>query len=245
MENLLFDVHTHTISSGHAYSTLTENMRAASEKGLKIVGMTDHGPQTPGGCDLHFFKNLCILPDEMFGVKLLKGVEANILDHKGTMDIPDNILKGLDIVVASLHGPCVAPASKEVVTEGIIKIMENPYVNIIGHPGDARYPLDFKKLALASKRTGTLLEVNNAALTPNTFKPGFKENVPKMLKYCKMYRVPIIIGSDAHYHEEVGVFTDAIALIKSLDFPEELIINTNAEAFLDYISVKRKNALAS
>lgn len=241
--NLLIDTHTHTISSGHAYSTLTENMKEASEKGLKIVAMTDHAPEMPGGCHIYHFDNLRILPNELFGVKLLKGVEANIIDYKGTIDVPEKTIKTLDFVIASLHAPCIALESKKVVTEGIIKVMENPYVNVIGHPGDARYPMDFKKIVLAAKETGTLLEVNNASLTPTSFRPGVKENLIKMLNYCKLYDVPIIIGTDAHYHKAIGVFDDSIKLLQSLEFPEVLILNTNPEQFLDFIAKKRKEFL--
>lgn len=243
--NLLVDTHTHTVSSGHAYSTLTENMKEASEKGLKVVAMTDHAPKMPGGCHLYHFDNLRILPDTLFGVKLLKGVEANIIDYNGSIDVPEKTLKTLDFVIASLHAPCIPFESKDIVTEGILKVMENPYVNVIGHPGDARYPMDFEKVVLAARESKTLLEVNNASLTPKSFRPGVRENLIEMLAYCKKYEVPIVVGTDAHYHQTVGAFEESIKLLQDLKFPEVLILNTNVEAFLNYISEKRKNALES
>ena len=77
---LLVDLHTHTVSSGHAYNTITENALAASRRGLKLLGMTDHGPSMPGAPHLYHFGNLSIIPEEISGVKILPGVEANIIN---------------------------------------------------------------------------------------------------------------------------------------------------------------------
>lgn len=240
MMELLVDPHTHTISSGHAYSTLTENMKAASEKGLKIVAMTDHAPMIPGGCPLYFFDNLRILPLEMFGVRLLKGAEVNIINYNGEIDLAKKTLEKLDFVVASFHPPCIPFADSDTVTKGLIKAMENPLINAIGHPGDARYPLNYKEIALASKRTGTLLEVNNAALDPDSFKPGVREGITQILEYCRRYEIPIMVGSDAHFHKEIGSFSYAIELLESIEFPTELITNTNPDFFIEYTAAKRK-----
>ena len=77
------DVHTHTIVSGHAYSTLMENAKAASEKGIKVLGTTEHGCMMPNAPHIWYFNNYKVLPREMYGVTMLYGVEANILNHDG------------------------------------------------------------------------------------------------------------------------------------------------------------------
>ena len=82
--DLKIDLHTHTIASGHAYSTLLENLQEAKGKGLKMLAITDHGPQLAGGPQLFYFGNLRVLPREYLGVELLRGVEANILDSNGS-----------------------------------------------------------------------------------------------------------------------------------------------------------------
>ena len=236
---ILVDVHTHTIASGHAYSTITENMQAASRKGIQLVAMTDHTPGIPGSTQRYFFDNLRILPNEMFGTRLLKGAETNIISYEGEIDLPEETLEKLDIVLASFHPPCIDFAEEQIVTEGLIKVMENPYVNVIGHPGDKRFPLDFEKVVLASKRTGTLLEVNNASLKPGCFRPGVRESLIEMLGYCKAHEVPIVLGSDAHYHEEIGEFKEAIELLESIDFPEHLVLNKMPDKLLHHIKQKR------
>ncbi|MDP2234058.1 MAG: PHP domain-containing protein, partial [Actinomycetota bacterium] len=70
------DLHTHTIASGHAYSTLTENVRAAREGGLELIAVTDHGPSVPQGAHPWYFWNLKVAPSVLDGVRVLKGCEA-------------------------------------------------------------------------------------------------------------------------------------------------------------------------
>lgn len=235
----LLDVHTHTLASGHAYSTITENMRAASEKGLKLLAMTDHTPDMPGSTHPFYFANLKILPSEMYGVKLLKGAETNIINYNGDVDLAEDVLSTLDMAIASLHPPCLDFADEETLTHCLEKVMENPYINIIGHPGDNRYPFDYEAIVKKAKETHTLLEINNASLKPTSFRPGVRENLIKMLAYCKQYEVPVVIGSDAHFFTDIGEFKESIQLLEEVEFDEALVLNTNPEAFLEFIARKR------
>ena len=91
----LLDVHTHSIMSGHAYSSLQEMAMAASEKGLQILGITEHAPELPGACDPIYFRNLHVVPRQMYGVRLLLGAELNILDTDGTMDLDEEYYRML------------------------------------------------------------------------------------------------------------------------------------------------------
>lgn len=70
------DVHTHTLASGHAFSTLQEMVQAAAEKGLKLLGITEHSPGIPGTCDSIYFRNLHVVPRRMYGVDLLLGLKS-------------------------------------------------------------------------------------------------------------------------------------------------------------------------
>lgn len=236
---ILADIHTHTIASGHAYSTITENIKAASEKGLKLIATTDHTEGMPGGAHAFHFANLRSLPDEIDGVKILRGAEANIIDYEGHLDVDEELLGELDMAIASFHPPCIDFADVETVTRGLEKVMQNPYISIIGHPGDSRYPLDFERIVKMAKATGTLLEVNNASLKPTSFRPGVRESLIELLTYCKAYEMPVVLGSDAHHMNVVGGFEESIMLLEELDFPETLVLNTNPEALVDFISQKR------
>ena len=76
------DLHTHTIASGHAYNSIREMAKSASEKGLEVLGITEHAPKMPGTCHRIYFQNLKVVPREMYGVQLLIGAEVNILDYE-------------------------------------------------------------------------------------------------------------------------------------------------------------------
>ena len=101
----LLDVHTHTVASGHAYSSLQEMVHAAAEKGLQVLGITEHGPSIPGTCSLLYFKNMHIIPRQMYGVRLLLGSEINILDTKGTLDMSEKYMDYLDLCIAGIIDP--------------------------------------------------------------------------------------------------------------------------------------------
>ncbi len=166
---------------------------------------------------------------------LLKGAEANILDLEGSIDMPEDILERLDYVIASLHPPCVNPGTKEENTDAILKIMKNPYVQIIGHPDDSRYPLDYDTLVQASKQYNVALEINNASLRPDGYRQGVYENNTTILKLCKKYGVKVIFGSDSHISYDVADFSNCIQIAEEVNFPKELIINYSKDAVNDLL----------
>ena len=115
----VLDLHTHTVASGHAYCSLREMAKAAADKGLELLGITEHAPSMPGTCHKFYFHNLKVVPREMYGIQLLLGSEVNILDAQGTVDLGQQTLSGMDVVIASLHTPCMKPASRNENTEAI------------------------------------------------------------------------------------------------------------------------------
>lgn len=231
------DLHTHTVASGHAYSTIREMAKAASEKGLECLGITEHGPKLPGSCTELYFLNLKVVPRELYGVKLLLGAEVNILNSEGKLDLSERELKRLDLVIASLHLPCMKPGTIEENTNAYINAMKNPYVNIIGHPDDGRYPVDYEKLVKAAKEYGVLLEVNNHSLDPECMRQNAWENDTTMLKLCMKYQVPVIVDSDAHFDALVAELPFAEKLLKELDFPQELVVNRSREILEKYLKI--------
>ncbi|QEN03290.1 phosphatase [Thiospirochaeta perfilievii] len=234
--NLELDTHTHTVASGHAYSSLNEMALAASQKGLKIMATTDHGPAMPGGAHIYHFHNLRVIPKLISGVRILRGVEANIIDYTGRLDIPTDILSEMELVVASFHGPCIEPSTPIKTTEALINLMENKNVDIIGHPEDSRYRFDYVNVVKKAKESKTLLELNNSSLLPTTFRENSREGLIKILEICGNEGAKIVLGSDSHHTSSVGRFDMAIKLIDEIGFPKELVINQDSDEFLNYIS---------
>ena len=224
------DTHTHTLASGHAYNTLNEMAQAAADKGLKGLAITEHAPEMPGTCHLFYFQNLRIVPRKKYGIELLLGTELNIMNARGETDLPDSVLERLDIAIASIHMPCFKDERTiDNVTAAYEKVMEHPYVDIIGHPDDGRFPVDMKRLVKKAKETGTLLEVNNSSLRPEGFRENTKENCLEMVKECKAQGVMIVLGSDSHVDTDIAEYPYAEEILRETDFPEELVANVSLE----------------
>lgn len=233
----VLDTHTHTVASGHAYNTIKEMVEEATNRGLEAIAITDHAPKMPGTCHEFYFTNLKAIDRSVYSnIEVLFGTELNIMDYDGNVDLSDKVLKNLDIVIASFHVPCIAPGTIEQNTNALIKVMENPYINIIGHPDDNRFKIDFEKVVEASKRTGTLLELNNSSLRPGGSRVDPYENDREMIRICKEKHVPIVVGSDAHHISYVGEHELAYNLLAEQDFPEELIINTSLSKLKNFIN---------
>ena len=151
MKKVLLDAHTHTVASGHAYSSLQEMAKAAADMGLEVLGITEHGPSVPGTCPTLYFKNMFVVPRQMYGIRLLMGCEINILDTKGSLDLTDEQIGWLDIAIAGVHAAWFKAGTKEENTQGLVNVIKNPKIHIISHPGDGSCELDFEPLVLAAK----------------------------------------------------------------------------------------------
>ena len=217
MKKVLLDIHTHTIASGHGYSTIQEMAHAAAEKGLQVLGITEHGPSVPGTCPLVYFKNMFVVPRQMYGIRLLMGCEVNILDIQGNLDLNDCYLNRLDL--------------------GVIKVIQHPKIHIISHPGDGTAELDFEALVLAAKESHTLLEVNNHSLAPERKRTIARDNNIEILRLCKKHNAPVILGSDAHISFQIADYERIMPLLTETDFPDELIMNYWPDKFLEYLGI--------
>ena len=235
----LIDVHTHTMASGHAYSTISENIQAAKDKGLKILGIADHSVMMPGTSHEYYFLNMRVIPRDGYGIKLMMGAELNIRDYSGSTDLGAKALKQLDYAIASLHNDCIDFGNLEENTAAIIGAMRNPYVCIIGHPDNPQFPADFDRIAKAAADNHVLLELNNSSYKPGGYRTGSRENAKIMLAACKKYNTSVIMGSDAHINFDVGNHEISKSVIAENNFPEELVVNTDIQKFLDCVEYRK------
>lgn len=233
----VLDAHTHTIASGHAYSTIMENAAYAAEAGLELLGITDHAPAMAGGTQPSYFLNFSTIPRKISGVEIYMGAELNIMDYDGNIDLDEFYLQRMDYAIASLHPPCIPFGTMEENTNAVLKAMENPYVKILGHPGDPRYPIDCKAIVDKAVETETLIEINDASLIPNGFRKGSEVYIGEILKLCQKKNFPVILASDAHFATHIGKFDNALRLINEAGFPEELIINRSKELFKNFLKL--------
>ena len=222
-----FDLHTHTVASGHAYSTVQEMAKAAADKGLKGLAITEHAPEMPGTCHLYYFQNLRIVPRKRFGIELLFGVELNILDIDGHLDLNDELLGELDYAIASMHAQNYKSGSVKENTSAYLNAMTHPCVKVLGHCDNPAFPVDYETLAVGAKENGVIFEINDASLAPYGYRGDTRTNNREILKYCMKYEIPIVLSSDSHGTGYIGDFTYAAEFVHEEMFPEELILNNN------------------
>lgn len=230
------DTHIHSLASNHAYSTVMENIAAAKERGLLYMAMTEHGPKMPDAPHIWHIISQWEVPSQYNGVNILHGVEADIMDENGTLDIDDKTLKSLEWVIASMHTPCIKPSTVESHTKTWLNIAKNPLVDVIGHCGDGRYAFDYESVIKVFKEYGKIVEIDNGSFN---CRPGVEKNCAEIAKLCKKYEVPVVVDSDAHFAGNIGKFPHAVKMLEEIDFPEKLVINANLELFEQIVAQKR------
>jgi len=234
-----FDLHLHTIASGHGtLCTITDMAKAASEKGLKIIGISDHGPASAAAARSAYFRGLSQAPRHRFGIELLYGAELNILDTEGNVDLDDSILSQLDYAIISMHIPTCKPQTKAENTNAYIKAMNHPNVRFIGHPDDTRFPVDYDKLLEAAVKHQVMLEINNRSLAPDSYRGDTRSNIAAILNLSKQYQYPLLLSSDSHGTEQLGDFRYILEILHQTDFPEHLILNHSAEKLKTFLYPK-------
>jgi putative hydrolase len=234
------DLHIHTVASGHAYSTVLENARMAADRGLSLIAITDHGPCMPGGPHPYHFGNLAAIPNNLFGVTILKGIEANVMDRNGALDLDEARLAKLDIVLAGLHTMCAPKGSVEETTGMMIQTMKNPWVDVIVHPGNPEYAVDEEAIVQAAVKYDVALEINNSSLTVS--RRGSKSHCDNIAGLAKRYGAKILLGTDSHVALSVGDFTQAAMLLEKNDISPEDTLNTSVERIMAHLQ-RRHNRL--
>ena len=198
------DLHAHTDWSDGRY-TLQEMVAAAKAEGLEYFAITDHSVSSTvaNGLDrkrlLEQVTRVRELNAEVEGITVLAGSEVDIRRH-GELDFPDEVLAQLDIVVASVHSHFTLTEAE--MTRRILRAIENPFVNIIGHPTGRMlgrrpmYPLNLEEVIAAAAENSTVLEINGS--------PSRLDLDPEFVRMAKKAGVLLAVNTDAH---DTGLFT--------------------------------------
>jgi len=219
------DLHTHTCASGHGTNDrIIDLAKEAANRRMETLGISDHGPASPGSAGVSYFRSLFLCERQRFGIHLCYGAEANILDTDGNLDIPDDVLRTLDYCIISMHRPIYTSGSSAENTRAYLRAMQHPKVKIIGHCDDARFPVDYRELVKTAHSRGAVPELNNVSLLPDSYRRDCRTNAIQMLRVCEALSCSIILSSDSHGREQIGDMTEALKLIEEIDFPRELIL---------------------
>src|SRR3989339_444845 len=231
---LAADLHVHTVSSGHAYSTLEEYVARAKKIGLEMLAITDHGPSMPGAPHYYHFSNMRMIPREIDGIKILRGCEANIINADGDIDLQKNETKIMDILMVGMHIRCgYEDQGEEKNTDVMGKALKKyPRINVIAHPGSPTHPLDPERIVAIAKENKVVLEINNSS---QFSRPGSYERCIRIAKEVKRQDWMVVLGTDSHISPMLGDFRSALKLIEEAELSEEHVVNTSVEKIDKYL----------
>ncbi len=239
---LFADYHTHTRFS-HGKGRVEDNVKEALKKGLEEVAITDHGPANPfvGMKGLKILKKIKEDIDSCQkkypSIKILLGIEANIVTVSGSLDISHRYLRELDLLLVGLHPGIIpgnfnslinltfknwgAPFNRKIKEEvrrtntlALINSLKKYPVNMVVHPG-LKLSIDTPSLAKECAFRGVALEINNS----------HGEKTRGYLEAALPWEGKFVINSDAHSPEEVGDLKEGLKLALSLGLGEDRIIN--------------------
>ncbi|PWI32447.1 phosphatase [Vibrio albus] len=236
------DTHTHTYASGHAYSTVIENAKSAHKHGLKLFCTTDHASSMPGAPHYWFFVNQKVLSRFLEGVGVIRGIEANILNAKGELDVHPHVYPNSDWVIASFHEPVYPPVDKATHTETLMNVIKSGNADALGHLGNPAFDFDFEKVITCARDHHVAIEINNSSLKGFS-RQGSKERCYEIARMAKEVGAYITTGSDSHFCETIGQFAETATLLDAVGVPEEQVITSSARRFLDFLALRGREPI--
>jgi putative hydrolase len=227
---LAVDLHTHSLFSACGLHTHLEILERAKALGMKAVAITDHGPALNPRFSNPFYDRL---RNPVDGVVLLKGMECNLEGESGAIDLPRKYLPFLDIVLLGIHPNTREGLGKAKYTEMLVAaIRKNPEVDIIAHPNDTTYPVEFAAVAEVAAEHGCAVELNNSKNLLNRVSADLTRELVLAVKErgCR-----IVVTSDMHAIEELGCDDSVMPFLAEVDFPKERIVSDSAEKSFEFI----------
>ena len=236
---LIADLHTHTNCTAHAFDTAEVMAAAAAELGYKALALTDHASAMPDSPHIWHFANWSAMPRTLHGVAMLYGAEVNVMDTKGGLDLPQEILRRQDWVVASIHSPCIPGLLTRREADRLwLAVAENPFVDCIGHSEQEHYRYDYDLVTRAFARNDKVVELNGNSFQVRT------DGIPNMralLKACLDNGCRVALDTDAHSVRQLKEnMTALFALIDEIGFPSELIVNASKENLVETLRRHKK-----
>ncbi|WP_313344440.1 PHP domain-containing protein [Sedimentibacter sp.] len=231
------DYHIHSTYSrrNHGKSTIEEIVERAVELNLKEIAITDHGPK-------HYLygieeeripeakEKVLQMRKKFPQIKILYGVEANILSYDGTTDISANVIKHCDIILCGYHIGALFSSVKDALkftvknkfstnmadenSKALANAMKKYNINILTHPGD-KIPCNIDIVAKAAEETETILEINNSHGHLNA----------EEIKIASKYNVKFVINSDSHIKDNIGSYENGLKAAMDAKLDLDRIIN--------------------
>ncbi len=228
LDDIKGDLHVHSKWSDGSH-TFDQLIDAAKDYGYSYIAITDHSKGLgiarglTGERLLEQKKEIDAINKKLKGFMIIHGIEVDIRSDGG-LDISDDVLKELDIVVASIHSGFKQPRKQ--LTYRMVSAMKNPYVSIIAHPTgrligerDA-YDVDMDEIFAIAKKTGTAIEINAYPLRLDIN--------DTYAKRAKGMGIPIVIATDTHVTNQFDYMRYGISIARRGWLEKDDVLNTLA-----------------
>lgn len=240
VKDIRADLQVHSTWSDGKLSML-EMAKAAAKRGIKVIAFTDHSISlgVAGGMSMEEHKDqqaeIEVAQKELGdSIRILHATEVEI-KADGSLDYPDEFLASLDLVVASLHSSLRQPREK--VTQRLLNAINNPHVDIIGHPTGRLIPeregadLDMEAVLKAAAKSGVALEINAH--------PSRLDLEDKYARRAKEMGIPISINTDAHTEDHLDMLHFGVSTARRAWLTAEDVINTwPTQKLLDWLAAR-------
>lgn len=226
LKDIRGDLHCHT-SATDGQASIEVMAKAAANRGYEYLAITDHSKHLAmvKGLNektlLKQIENIDKINEKLKNFVILKSIEVDILEN-GKLDLPNSILKELDLTVCAIHYKFNLSAQKQ--TERIIRAMDNPYFNILAHASGrlinerAPYPLDMERIILAAKERNCILELDA--------QPNRLDINDEYCKFAKDQKVKIAISTDAHHPSQLSYMQFGIYQARRGWLQKNNVVNT-------------------
>lgn len=233
------DLHIHSNNNPHAYSTVEENIRSAQSKNMEVIAITNHGPALQDSPHWWSLMNMRVIPKYVGNLRILKGVEANVIDENGNFDINQRIYDNMDIILCGLHTIEAYGDPKNPIknTKALINLIRGQKVDIIAHMGNPTFPVEYEMVIEEAVKYGVAIEINNSSLRES--RRGSKPNCKKILELCLKHNCTISLGTDSHISYDIGEFDEADNLIEEVGYPKDKIINYSQKNLDDFLNMRK------
>jgi DNA polymerase (family 10) len=225
VKDLCGELHAHSTSSDGADS-IEQMAIAARDRGYEYLGITDHSQslKIARGVSIEALRLQIRLIDnlngQLNGIRILKAAEVDILAN-GALDYPDDLLRELDYTVCSIHSQFNLEKKQQ--TDRILRAMDNPLFNILGHATGRRllkrsgYEIDMERIIANAKQNGCFFEINSS--------PERLDLSAENARLANAAGIKIAVSTDAHSTRELGFVRNGIDQARRAGLEKTSILN--------------------
>jgi len=239
---LTYDKHIHSIRSLCGPMTMGEIVATAASKGVRGICVTDHGMamEVPR-FQFHIFCKR--YPDMVDGVRVFKGIELNVLDEAGHLDVPTELLPVFDYIAVGLHPvePLLPDRGAKANTDALLNVFHNnPWIDALAHPTQRSHPLEFQRLLPVMAAEGIAFEVNDCNLR---YGKATVEATAEALASAVIHGVPVVANSDAHVFHELGEDDNIARVFDMASLDPIIAVNAREKTLTAFLTERRNRRL--